>query len=59
MRALSLWQPWASLIALGGRWAWVLEDVRPLREPLPLRGRQGLWALSESEAAEVLARAAA
>lgn len=24
-----------------GRWAWKLEDVRPLRFPLPWKGRQG------------------
>lgn len=105
MRALSLWQPWASLIALGvktietrgwstkyrgpllihaakrapdrwvqgvtildgsmyvitgpewkkiederpygdftpGRYAWLLANVRPLAEPVPTKGRQGLW----------------
>lgn len=32
-----------------GRFAWRLEDVRPLREPYPLRGRQGLSNLSERE----------
>ena len=26
-----------------GRWAWVLEDLRPLKEPIPARGYQGLW----------------
>lgn len=25
-----------------GRWAWLLEDVQPLREPVPFRGGQGL-----------------
>lgn len=39
------WQP--------GRWAWVLEDVRPLVKPMPLRGRQGLWELSDDESATV------
>jgi hypothetical protein len=26
-----------------GRFAWVLVRVRPLSEPVPARGRQGLW----------------
>lgn len=26
-----------------GRWAWLLEDIEPLYEPVPARGRQGLW----------------
>jgi hypothetical protein len=26
-----------------GPWCWVLEDVRPLDEPVPARGRLGLW----------------
>jgi activating signal cointegrator 1 len=28
-----------------GRWAWLLEDVRPLDLPVPCRGLQGLWPL--------------
>jgi len=28
-----------------GRWAWLLEDVRPLDNPVPCRGLQGLWPL--------------
>jgi len=28
-----------------GRWAWLLEDVRPLAEPSPLAGAQGLFAI--------------
>jgi hypothetical protein len=64
VKALSLWQPWASLIAVGGkrietrhwpapswlvglyepgRFAWVLQDVRRLVEPVAFRGRQGLF----------------
>lgn len=43
------WQP--------GRYAWRLEDVRPLSEPLALKGRQGMWTLPADVAAEVLARA--
>lgn len=93
MKALSLWQPWASAIALGakrvetrswetlyrgpllihaakrrpvyellalnsnwtwlavlrplgkrmGRFGWVLENIRPLAEPIPYRGAQGLF----------------
>ena len=28
-----------------GRWVWVLEDVRPLRHPVPCRGMQGIWSV--------------
>lgn len=27
----------------GGRWAWLLRNVRRLREPIPARGSLGLW----------------
>ncbi len=26
-----------------GRFAWFLENVRPVQAPIPARGRQGLW----------------
>ena len=26
-----------------GRFGWLLDDVRPLAEPVPCKGRQGLW----------------
>ena len=26
-----------------GRWAWLLDDIEPLDEPVPARGHQGLW----------------
>lgn len=26
-----------------GRFAWLLSDIEPLAEPMPARGRQGLW----------------
>ncbi len=26
-----------------GRYAWILEDIKQLPEPVPARGRQGLW----------------
>jgi len=26
-----------------GRWAWLLDDVKPVDPPVPARGRQGLW----------------
>jgi hypothetical protein len=32
-----------------GRWAWFLEDMIPLHEPVPLRGRQWVWTLSRSD----------
>ena len=28
-----------------GRWAWMLEEIEPLAEPLALRGGRGLWDL--------------
>lgn len=36
-----------------GRYAWQLASVRPLREPVPVTGRQGLFHLSEDLAAKV------
>lgn len=35
--------PWAVI----GAWHWELEDMRPLREPVPCRGMLGLWRLPE------------
>jgi hypothetical protein len=26
-----------------GRFAWLLDDIKPLAEPVPAKGRQGLW----------------
>ena len=26
-----------------GRWAWLLEDIQPLPEPIPAKGEQKLW----------------
>ncbi len=26
-----------------GRFAWILEDIKPLKTPMPFRGRQGLF----------------
>lgn len=26
-----------------GRWVWLLEDIEPLPEPIPARGRQRIW----------------
>lgn len=26
-----------------GRFAWILEDIQPLPEPMPAKGKQGLW----------------
>ena len=34
-RAVGDWSPW--------RYAWKLEDVKALPEPIPCRGYQGLW----------------
>lgn len=37
-----------------GRWAWLLEDVVRLVNPVPARGRQGLWFLSEQQLGDTL-----
>lgn len=26
-----------------GRFAWILEDIEPLAQPVPAKGKQGLW----------------
>lgn len=31
-----------------GRWAWILEDVKPLDRPVPAKGKLGLWEWSEA-----------
>jgi hypothetical protein len=38
-----------------GRWAWLLEHVCPLSEPIPWRGAQGLWGVPAELEALVLA----
>lgn len=40
-----------------GRYGWRLDRVLPLVTPLPLKGRQGLWTLTDEQASEVLSRA--
>lgn len=40
-----------------GRWAWILADVRPLPEPVPCRGAQGLWTVPADIEAAVLDQA--
>ncbi len=37
-----------------GRYAWRLENLRRLAQPVPLRGRQGLWPLRGEALAAVL-----
>jgi activating signal cointegrator 1 len=37
-----------------GRWVWVLERVRPFREPIPCRGAQGLWTVPPEIVEQVL-----
>lgn len=32
-----------------GRFGWMLQDVRALPEPVPMRGQQGLWSVDLSE----------
>lgn len=36
-----------------GRWAWFLEDVRRLAEPVPCVGKQGLWIASSELVGQV------
>lgn len=44
--------PWAA----DGQWHWDLADVRPLREPVPCKGRQRLWRLPADVDAAVRAQ---
>ena len=30
-----------------GRWLWFLDDIEKLPEPIPAKGRQGLWNWSD------------
>lgn len=39
-----------------GRWAWRTTDLRPLKEPVPIVGRQGLWNLTPDEEKAVKAQ---
>jgi hypothetical protein len=39
-----------------GRFAWELTDVKMLKEPVPARGRQGLWTLPPEVEAETMRR---
>jgi hypothetical protein len=32
-----------------GRFAWILEDIQPLKEPIPARGMQGIWEWKEGD----------
>lgn len=45
---LALFAQWQPVLAFGdytpGRWAWKIEDVELLPEPVPARGALGLWA---------------
>lgn len=36
-----------------GRYAWILEDVKWLPEPIPAKGHQGLWSWGPPESVEV------
>ena len=62
MKAISLWQPWASAVALGSKrvetrsWstsyrgplAWLLENIRPLKVPLPWKGKQRIFEVPDN-----------
>jgi hypothetical protein len=39
-----------------GRWGDLLDNVRPVAEPVPVKGRQGLWSLPSDVEAAVLAQ---
>jgi hypothetical protein len=39
-----------------GPWGWVLENLRPLVEPVPCRGHQGLWPVPRDIEAEAMRR---
>jgi len=41
--------PWAF-----GPWCWCIDDVRLLREPIPARGMQGLWAISAAPVVDAM-----
>jgi hypothetical protein len=36
-----------------GRYAWFLEDIKPVPQPIPARGAQGLWEWTPPAAVEV------
>jgi len=40
-----------------GRFGWALENVRAMRVPVKVKGRQSFWRLSEEESLAVLAQA--
>lgn len=35
-----------------GRFAWLLDGIEPIRHPVPMRGRQGLWRIPEAVTAD-------
>lgn len=41
-----------------GPWVWALHDLRRLPKPIPARGRQRLWRLTDAQAAEIEAQCA-
>lgn len=48
-------------VALGdytiGRWVWRTHNLRPLKEPVPIKGHQGLWIPSPEEQEKIYAQA--
>ena len=55
---LSGWKPdgckstWAEIAAhefTEGPWCWILEDVRKLKTPKPIAGKQGIWTFFDRE----------
>lgn len=47
MKALTIYQPWASLVMIGAKphefRGWPLTEIQPFDSPIPRRGMQGFW----------------
>ena len=39
-----------------GRYGWIFTDIKPLKEPVPCTGSQGLWTVPREIAAQVFAQ---
>ncbi len=37
-----------------GRFGWLLRDIRPLAEPVPIRGQQGMWTIGSIDLQNVI-----
>lgn len=52
MKAITIWQPWGSAIAIEAK-GYETRGIKLLPEPIPAKGQQGLWNWEPPE--EVLA----